>query len=212
MKKLSIIIPHYNTPKLLMKLLDNLVEQQKKYPQTEIIVVDDGSTFGVGWLGRYRTVRVMRQRNMGVSSARNRGLRFATGDYIAFIDADDNVEGNYLERIYCEIAKGGWDYMVIRFRFHSRNESYNGKFRSEQLKNYAVWGYIYRRDCIGNEKFNTNMNIVEDVEWLRRVLKGKKEYILDEVLYHYNWGINPNSLCKLYRKGKLSKYKVSPAS
>ena len=212
MKKLSIIIPHYNTPKLLMKLLDNLVKQQKKYPQTEIIVVDDGSTFGVGWLDRYRTVRVMRQRNMGVSSARNRGLRFATGDYIAFIDADDNVEGNYLERIYSEIDKGGWDYMVIRFRFHSRNENYIGKFRSEQLKNYAVWGYIYRRDCIGNEKFNTNMNIAEDVEWLRRVLKGKKEYVLDEVLYHYNWGINPNSLCKLYRKGKLSKYKVSPAS
>ena len=212
MKKLSIIIPHYNTPKLLAKLLNNLVEQQKVYPQTEIIVVDDGSTFGVGWLDRYRTVRVMRQRNMGVSSARNRGLRFATGDYIAFIDADDNVEGNYLKRIYCEIDKGDWDYMVIRFRFHSRNESYIGKFRSEQLKNYAVWGYIYRRDCIGNEKFNTNMNIAEDVEWLRRVLKGKKEYVLDEVLYHYNWGINPNGLCKLYRKGKLSKYKVSPAS
>lgn len=212
MNKLSIIIPHYNTPKLLMVLLNNLVEQQKKFPQTEIIVVDDGSIFGVGWLGRYKTVRVIKQRNQGVSSARNRGLKFAEGDYITFIDSDDNVVDDYLEKIYKEIDKGGWDYMYFKFWLCNKGEQKPCKFREQLLKNYTCWGYVYTKRCINGERFNTNLNVGEDTDWLRRVLAGKKCHFLDEFLYYYQWDANRESLCKRFRRGEIGKYKVPPAS
>lgn len=88
--KISILLPVYNGAGYVMKAVNSVLKQT--YPHWELIIVDDGSTDGT--LARLATiddkrVQVIRQENQGVAIARNFGFTQATGDYIAFIDADD---------------------------------------------------------------------------------------------------------------------------
>lgn len=99
--KVSVIIPVYNTEKYLRECLDSIVNQTLK--DIEIICVDDGSSDGSPCiLEEYRAkdsrVVVIKQANSGLSSARNRGMHRAHGEYIAFVDSDDYLELNALEK------------------------------------------------------------------------------------------------------------------
>lgn len=92
--KVSIIVPVYNVENYLRKCLDSLINQTLK--NIEIICINDGSTDNsLSILEEYASkderIIVINQENAGVSSARNRGLEIATGEYIAFVDADDSV-------------------------------------------------------------------------------------------------------------------------
>jgi glycosyltransferase involved in cell wall biosynthesis len=85
----TITIPAYNAGPYIAETLDSVLRQT--HPHREIIVVDDGSTDDTPHrLEPYRAaIRYIRQPNLGVGAARNAGLRVASGDYIAFLDADD---------------------------------------------------------------------------------------------------------------------------
>ena len=87
--RFSVIIPVYNSAATLARAIDSVLAQS--YPAHEIIVIDDGSSDGTADLAaRYGDkLRYMRQDNAGVSSARNHGARIATGEWLAFLDADD---------------------------------------------------------------------------------------------------------------------------
>jgi GT2 family glycosyltransferase len=87
--KFSVIIPVYNSAKTLPRALESVIEQT--WPAHEIVVVDDGSTDNSVQVakGFGSKVRVIQQSNAGVSAARNRGAESATGDWLAFLDADD---------------------------------------------------------------------------------------------------------------------------
>lgn len=89
MARISVIIPCHNDAKYLGEALDSALAQSR--PPAEVIVVDDGSTDGSAEVARsYRArVRLVSQSNQGISAARNAGLAAATGDIIAFLDADD---------------------------------------------------------------------------------------------------------------------------
>lgn len=101
---ISIIIPAHNAGRMIGETLDSVMRQT--YPHREIIVVDDGSTDDTyERLAPYRSsIRYIRQENAGVGAARNAGLRAASGDYIAFLDADDLWLPEKLE-IQLEVAK-----------------------------------------------------------------------------------------------------------
>ena len=98
---ISVIIPAYNSETTLARAIDSVLVQS--YPAHEIIVVDDGSTDGTAEVAvRYGDkVRYVRQDNVGVSSARNHGARIATGDWLAFLDADDRYYPDRL-RLHAE--------------------------------------------------------------------------------------------------------------
>ena len=86
----SIIIPAYNAEAYLSRCLDSIFSQD--YEDYEVIVINDGSTDGTATiLKRYPQVKVINQSNHGMSSARNRGLEVAQGDYILFVDSDDSA-------------------------------------------------------------------------------------------------------------------------
>ena len=96
---ISIIIPVYNAENNLTKCLDSIMLQS--YTNFEVILIDDGSTDSSGqicdlYVHRDSRFHVYHQNNSGVSAARNRGLSLASGDFVAFIDADDWVSSTYL--------------------------------------------------------------------------------------------------------------------
>lgn len=100
---ISVIIPVYNARAYLAECLDSILAQT--YRNTEILLIDDGSTDGSGELcGEYAKkdsrVRVLRKANGGASSARNAGLRAATGEYVYFLDSDDRVAPELLEKLH----------------------------------------------------------------------------------------------------------------
>ena len=100
--KISIIVPVYNTEAYLPACLESLLRQTHR--NLELLTVDDGSTDGSAaileaYAKRDPRIRVIRQKNGGVSSARNAGIDAATGAYIGFVDSDDTVEPTYCETL-----------------------------------------------------------------------------------------------------------------
>lgn len=105
--KVSVVVINYNKEAYIEQCLESLLQQSLK--EIEVIVVDDGSTDkSVAMIQRYATtyknIRFTRQSNAGPGAARNKGLSFAVGEYVAFLDADDYVERTGYEQLY-HIAK-----------------------------------------------------------------------------------------------------------
>ncbi len=96
--KISVIIPTFNRINVLPKTLDSVMAQT--YPPIEIIVVDDGSTDDTETIlyRQYPNIKYHYQKNQGVSSARNAGLKIATGDWLALLDSDDQWLPEKLEK------------------------------------------------------------------------------------------------------------------
>lgn len=103
MPVISVIVPVYNTASYLERCIKSIVTQSLQ--DIEIILVDDGSTDESGhicdkWVTMDKRVRSIHQKNSGASSARNRGMEEATGEYIAFCDSDDIVDTKWLEHFW----------------------------------------------------------------------------------------------------------------
>ena len=119
--ELSVIIPVYNTQKYIKDCLDSVLGQYQR-DDFEIIVVDDGSTDRTGAIldeyKKYPEVRIIHQKNGGLSNARNTGLECARGKYIFFLDSDDYLIPGYLssmveaaKRYDADIVQSGYQYL-----------------------------------------------------------------------------------------------------
>lgn len=198
---LTVVIPHYNTPELLKRQLDALAEQKIAYPETQILVIDDGSDCDMSWVNQY-DVKLITKSNGGVSSARNLGLQHATGRYIAFCDADDLVKPDYLATNYKNM-RDGYDYVLYPFENLGTGEI--DCIKNELIGNWAVWAWCFNRRIIGAERFNESLAVAEDVDWLRRVIKKEQNGLrADRAIYCYDWNANPESLCKRFNRGDIT--------
>lgn len=111
----SVVVPVYNVEKYLRRCLDSIIGQT--YQNLEIIIVDDGSTDGSSevaqeYARKDRRVRVIRQENKGLSSARNSGIKQATGRYVTLIDSDDWVDVKYIEFLLTDAEKYGCEIVT----------------------------------------------------------------------------------------------------
>lgn len=113
--KISIIVPIYNAEQFISKCVDSILSQTER--SLELILVNDGSPDNSGKLcdeyaqqdGR---VKVIHQKNAGVSAARNAGIAAAAGDYIGFVDSDDWIEPQMFERLLAEAKRSGSDVVM----------------------------------------------------------------------------------------------------
>ena len=115
MPKVSIIMPVYNKQSYLRKSLDSVLDQD--FSDYELITVDDGSTDDSSktldeYAARDPRIKVFHTDNRGVSHARNIGLQNALGEYIAFVDADDEITHDYLSSLYAALTKSGADLAI----------------------------------------------------------------------------------------------------
>ncbi|MCR5670962.1 MAG: glycosyltransferase, partial [Butyrivibrio sp.] len=117
-EKISVVMPVYNVEKYLERCIDSVTGQS--YKNLEIIVVDDGSTDGSGELCDRLAVdddriKVIHQRNMGLSGARNTGLDVMSGDYVFFCDSDDVIAPETLEKLIFMIKRDRADVTACGF-------------------------------------------------------------------------------------------------
>lgn len=202
--KLSVLIPAYNPGFRLRDMLENLEAQIKRYkrPDVEIIVVDDGSDEPATWVKEYPHVRYKRQKNGGEPKARNTLLAMAKGEYIQFLDCDDEIQGNCLDAIFGNID-AGYDWVAYDWVCDGHKE---WAYQNEGIlmTNCAVWAYTFRREFIGNERFDESLKTGSDQDWLKRVLRDDVKHRRDhKIFYNYLWAENVNSLCHRKARGEL---------
>ena len=168
----------------------------------EIIVINDGSTDGTAaMLATKGGIKVINQENKGVAEARNVGLEASTGKYISFIDADDIVSDSYIRTLTQEITSDDCDWITFPWAKTDTQQIFFDVFNP--IPSAAVWAYVYTWDCIDGNKFREDWQIGEDLDWLKRVLPGKKHRMSDQIVYTYDWNANPDSLSKRYNRGEI---------
>ena len=125
MPTISVIIPVYKVERYLDACVASVVGQT--YPDLEIILVDDGSPDNCpalcdAWAAKDTRIRVIHRSNGGLSAARNSGLDVCTGDYIAFVDSDDRLEPETLERALRAQQKSGADLVLFHYLCTDEND------------------------------------------------------------------------------------------
>jgi len=185
---ISVVIPCYNSESTIEMTLDSVANQT--YKDFEIILVDDGSFDGTKqrieafFKNKEIAYKYIYQTNRGVSSARNRGIRESSGEYIAFLDSDDLWHPQKLEIVSEILQQKDIDILghayTLKNNFKEKFSSYNLKqisFFYILLKNFAVTpGVTIRREkCLF---FDENMRYTEDHDlWLRVSLQSKLFYV-----------------------------------
>ena len=179
--KLSIIIPYYNTENYTNELLEGLFPQLNE--ETEVIIIDDGSD------KPYKApfnLKVIRKDNGGVSSARNLGLKKAKGEYIAFIDSDDLVSSDYIEKIF-QAMETQPDTIYLSWKSMHSKWGKVLKDDSDEFgtANRCVWNRVFKKTYIKGLKFNESMQIAEDDDFLNKLPKANSKKCITSVVYHY---------------------------
>ena len=128
--KVSIIIPVYNSEKYLRQCLDSVINQTFK--DIEIIVINDGSTDNSlqiiqEYVNKYSNIKLINKQNEGCYKARNIGLETATGEYIAFLDADDIWRPEKLKKTLDFMTKKGAAFAFTAYDYGDKNANSLGK-------------------------------------------------------------------------------------
>lgn len=121
--KISVVIPAYNAQQYLRETLDCLTVQTLR--EIEVLVVDDGSVDETPdilreYSAKYPMIRAIRQENAGVAAARNRGIQEAAGTYIYFLDSDDLIEPDTLEKLYDAAQRHSAELVICKIQNFSR--------------------------------------------------------------------------------------------
>ena len=114
--KISVLIPVYNGEKFIENCVYSVINQ--KFKDIEIIIINDGSSDNTGYICRelekkYHNITYLIQKNLGVSAARNKGIQNAKGEYLLFLDSDDYLAENSLEKIYIKMKENDLDALTF---------------------------------------------------------------------------------------------------
>lgn len=193
---LSIIIPFYKVWDYAKILLENLENQITD--DVEIIVVDDGCNDER--LDIFQAFDIIHcEKNGGLSKARNIGLRKSVGVYKGFIDSDDNVSTDYIEKIMNKIYTTDFDYLCFSWKFTGEKDDIVIIKGEPASWNHCVWNTIYKGSIIG--EFDEEVQIIEDGKFNSMYRKGKRANI-EDVLYYYLWG-RKDSLSKRFENKEI---------
>lgn len=231
---ISVIIPIYNTEKYLDECVNSVLEQTIN--NIEIILVDDGSPDESGCkcdaLARiYDNIKVVHKNNEGLGMARNSGLEVATGEYIAFLDSDDYILRNYLEKMVIACKKADADICVSKgfYSFSNAEKLIENEYfhdytilSKEDIKKLmprliskkanaddGIWGSVcfslYKHYFIksNNLKFVSERDLVSEDIWFSLDAFDKASVVVLENIMGYCYRYNANSLSRSYRKNRF---------
>ncbi len=205
MAKLSVVVPVYNVEAYLQEALESVCRQTLH--DLEVIIVNDGSTDGSALIAesfaaRDPRFRLLRQDNQGQGPARNLGVRHATGDYLAFLDADDVLPGNAynllvgsLEATGSDIAAGnvrrfstGWmsQTVVHADAYRATVLRTSAARHPELLRDCTIWNKVYRRSFWDKARLEYSAARYEDIPVaIRSYVLARSIDIRQEIVYYW---------------------------
>lgn len=216
----SIIIPVYNVEKYLPQCIESVLNQT--YKNLEIILVDDGSHDNCGkicddYAESDRRIKVIHKQNGGVASARNAGKSAAHGEWIYFIDSDDWIESNAVEKmmnyasddidaVFCDYFNiGEKNYTEIKLKYDTDSpltvnidhDDYSSLITYLNSKP-VVWNGIFRKNKVDTINFCQNVGYADDLLFKFECFTKINKYVyLPALLYYYR--ITPNSYTHSYK-------------
>lgn len=211
--KVSVIVPIYNVEKHISKTVKSLINQD--YNNIEIILVDDGSPDKSGeiidnFALKDNRIVVIHKENGGVSSARNAGLKVATGEYVTFVDGDDWVDKDYITYFVNLLEVSRCDIAMNKSNYTETNNLSSDEYsivKAEKAIEWiylgdifvAVWNKMYRKKLFDDNKIFFNNDIwygegmlfnIECLQYTESVVVGGKS------VYHQTF--NPDSAMRKF--------------
>lgn len=233
--KISIIVPVYNVENYIKNTLDSILNQTLK--DIEIIAINDGSTDNTknildSYSKKFDRIKVIHQENKGVSATRNKGILYAKGEYIGFVDADDLIDCNMYETLYKKATFNNADIAICGFIeedlkgnvFREYSYKYSNKILIDNdirksfkesldtelspLGGASICNKIFKRKLLTDNKILIDESITVGEDFCLNIHcfdKAKSVVGVDEKFYHY-MKINPNSIMTKMDDTKFYKF------
>lgn len=200
---ISVIVPVYKTESYLARCINSIINQT--YKNLEIILIDDGSPYQCGMIcdeyaARDPRIKVIHQQNAGLSTARNAGLKIASGHYIGFVDSDDWIDADMFEILYkgastfkAQIAicgfyyAGGRKHKEVREKditLYNRRDALNNLLRDETVTNH-VWNKLFKKELFEGIYFPDGRNYEDRVVTYKLFEKAERIVFLNSSKYYY---------------------------
>lgn len=217
--KISVIIPAYNLERYIGECLQSLTESTA-FAQCEVLVIDDGSADKTAdvvetFAQKYPNIHLFRFENGGLAEARNRGIRRACGEYLFFLDGDDCLKPDYLEKLLSAAEENKADIALAGFsRFRGDTKKTEAEMRDVLNRRTTMngleylharmdagdwhnecWCALYNRKFLKERKleFLQELRLYEDILFTNLVLtEAQRVYMLPE--YGYLYRMRENSL------------------
>lgn len=206
--KFSVIIPIYNVEKYLEETILSVIKQTINFKKNiQIILVNDGSPDNsekicLKYKDKYpENIVYIKQKNAGVSVARNNGKKYAQGKYINFLDSDDTWEKDVFEKVYKFFEKNYniIDMVACRMKFFGEINGFKHaldyKFEKDSIVNIkedytkiqlSSASAFFKNDVIQNYEFDETLKYAEDAKLIAKLLLNKEKYgILKTAVYNY---------------------------
>ncbi|MDO4184537.1 MAG: glycosyltransferase [Rhodospirillales bacterium] len=201
MPKISVIVPVYNTAQYLPQCLDSIINQT--FNDIEIICINDGSTdTSLEILNRYAIkdtrVKIIDQTNHGAGYSRNEGIKKASGEYIAFIDADDWIDEAFLEKSLNTAKEYDADIVETTKSYNVYSDNNVKLFNKKNAKGFTYEENYFRRDVIWDKLFKTEFIKKHDITFpnglchndafflLQCLFFNAKTTLDNEAIYYHN--------------------------
>jgi glycosyltransferase involved in cell wall biosynthesis len=209
MELISVIVPSYNASVTLERSLGSVLKQT--YANFELLVVNDGSLDETSAIvhsfeKKDSRVRLIEAIHGGVSAARNRGLDEAKGDYVFFLDADDDIVETTFEKMISALKENAADMAICDFshpifRQYSGDGVYDLRDPFQLLRLYGdtftlvtPWNKLIKRSIIGKTRFDVEVHFSEDELFNLAILPSVKRVVtIKDCLYHYFFATKENS-------------------
>lgn len=206
--KISVIVPIYKVENYINRCIDSILNQT--YKNIEVILVDDGSPDNCGNIVddyKIKDSRIisLHKENGGLSDARNYGMKYATGEYVIFVDSDDWLKGEMIETLIglaielnADVVQSGFYYAYDKYLLYddryykeymnpiqlNRDEVMKELVINEKVKNFA-WGKLYKIELIKDLPFKKGV-LFEDVFWAHNVMNRVSKYVIcHKPMYYY---------------------------
>ena len=202
---ISIIVPAYNVEKYIKACLDSLINQT--YSNFEIIVINDGSTDQTEkMLNEYESnpkIQIFSQKNGGLSAARNQGLKLANGELVCFIDSDDSVKSDYLEKLVAPFFEdSGVDITVCGYQEKFEKSVINHVLKSQKITgaqatkdllirqqdfDVLAWNKLYRKSLFTdyNIEYPVGQIHEDNLTTYKLFSHAQKVVYISDILYIY---------------------------
>lgn len=216
---LSIIVPVYNVEQYIRKCIDSILAQT--FADFELILVDDGSTDNSGkicdeYLLKDTRIKVLHQKNSGVTKARSNGVDIANGEYIAFVDSDDFIPKDAIETL-CSCIESDIDIIIGKV-FESELFPLNNNVKNERviidINKYRImqlsqliptqsgpFAKLFRKSLFNNFVFSIPREIVMGEDWLMNIRLSFNAIgsicFINHVVYNYT--IKPSSVTNNFK-------------